>query len=461
MIEAGVLFLLVFTPLAYGTVEPWSEAIAELVVLGMGLVWVLGMLRDWEVRIELPPGWLPAYLLVVLVFLQAWPLPSALVGVVSPWTLGLHQTAAAYVGGSSHLVPLSLAPHSTLREALKLGAVAAFFLVCYNAYRTRAQVRRALWTMMITGGAISLFGIVQRMTWNGRLYWIGPEAPHRQAFGPQAFGPFVNRAHFAGLATIIIAMAVTMLIGRGRPPRERSHPAFMSRWRSLFEGSLGVVLLVTMLLGGAVLIAGSRGGIIGLAATLLAMTVLAAGDRSRQRSVGLVVCVGGVILVAGAWMGFEIVVYTATRFASETVTWEGSMRILRWADTLKLIGQAPAVGTGLASFEGAFPVVRTIPYPARFTHAESDWVQMVSDTGIVGVVLAASAIGLLLWAGFRAWRASASPAERALRLGCLAAVIGTLVQAAPNYTLPVMSNQLYAALVASFLVASARGSGAR
>jgi O-antigen ligase len=160
-------------------------------------------------------------------------------------------------------------------------------------------------------------------------------------------------------------------------------------------------------------------------------------------------------------MGFEIVVYTATRFASETATWEGSMRILRWADTVKLIGQAPALGTGLASFEAAFPVVRTIPYPARFTHAESDWVQMVSDTGIVGVVLAASAIGLLLWAGFRAWRASTSPEERALRLGCLAAVIGTLVQAAPNYTLPVMSNQLYAALVASFLVASARGSGAR
>jgi hypothetical protein len=76
-------------------------------------------------------------------------------------------------------------------------------------------------------------------------------------------------------------------------------------------------------------------------------------------------------------------------------------------------------------------------------------------------VLAAAAIGLLLWAGFRAWRASGPPEERALRLGCLAALIGTLVQAAPNYTLPVMSNQLYAALVASFLVASARRSGAR
>jgi len=42
LVEAGVLFLLVFTPLAFGTVEPWSEAIAELVVLGMVVAWLLG-----------------------------------------------------------------------------------------------------------------------------------------------------------------------------------------------------------------------------------------------------------------------------------------------------------------------------------------------------------------------------------------------------------------------------------
>src|SRR5262245_22780247 len=77
-VEAGVLFLLVFTPLAFGTVEPWSEAIAEFMVLGMVVVWLLGMmLRDWELRVELPPGWVPASLFVALIFLQATPIPSA------------------------------------------------------------------------------------------------------------------------------------------------------------------------------------------------------------------------------------------------------------------------------------------------------------------------------------------------------------------------------------------------
>ena len=35
LVEAGALFLLVFAPLAFATVEPWSEAVAELVILGM------------------------------------------------------------------------------------------------------------------------------------------------------------------------------------------------------------------------------------------------------------------------------------------------------------------------------------------------------------------------------------------------------------------------------------------
>jgi hypothetical protein len=195
------------TPLAYGTVEPWAEAIAELVVLGMVLVWLLGMLRDWELRIDLPPGWLPIYLFLALVVLQASPLPGALVGLVSPWTLGLHQTAAAYVGASTHLVPLSLAPHATVREALKLGAVAALFLVCYNTYRTRPQVIRAIWTMIAMGSMISVFGVVQRMTWNGRLYWVGPGSP-----GTSAFGPFVNRAHFAGLIVVVVPMALALVV---------------------------------------------------------------------------------------------------------------------------------------------------------------------------------------------------------------------------------------------------------
>ena len=134
LVEAGVLFLIVFTPFAFGTVEPWSEAVAELVILGMVVTWLIGSLRNWELRVELPAGWLPAALFLGLLALQAT-LPG--------W---------------------SLDPGTTRRLALKLGAVAAFFLVCANTYRSRPQLRRAAWTMIATGTVISIFGVVQRVT---------------------------------------------------------------------------------------------------------------------------------------------------------------------------------------------------------------------------------------------------------------------------------------------------------
>src|SRR5215510_6171831 len=96
LIEAVTLALLIFTPLAYGTVEPWSEAIAELAILGLGVVWLLAMLRQWELRIELPPGWLPALLFLSLIVIQILPLPSWLVSVVSPAAAALVRESWAF-----------------------------------------------------------------------------------------------------------------------------------------------------------------------------------------------------------------------------------------------------------------------------------------------------------------------------------------------------------------------------
>src|SRR5439155_24297947 len=111
------------------------------------------------------------------------------------------------------------ARHVTRAEGLKLAAVAVFFLICYNTYRPRAQAQRALWTMLVTGTLISVLGVVQRITWNHRLYWIGPEIEYGAPFGP-----FVNRTHFAGLIVVIVPMTVALFMARGRSGRRPRRP---------------------------------------------------------------------------------------------------------------------------------------------------------------------------------------------------------------------------------------------
>jgi len=444
-IEIGALFLLVFTPLAYGTVEPWSEAIAELVVLGMVLVWVLGMLRDWEMRIELPPGWLPAYLFLGLVFLQAAPLPSALVGLVSPSTLGLHQEAAAYIGESSRLVPLSVSPHSTLREALKLGAVAAFFLVCYNTYRTHAQITRAIWTMIVMGSFISVFGIVQRMTWNGHFYWVGPEAPHAGGFGP-----FVNRAHFAGLIVVVVPLALALMMNSVKGTRRRltvrGWADRLRRWNAEGSGPSRLIPFLILLMGGAALVSGSRGGLLALIAVLLLMVGLGAKGRAGAGRAARIAITAVLIILVALWIGGDILWGTVTRLAEEIGKPAEGYRLPLWSNAVDLWRTAPAVGTGLGTFDVAYPRVRTIRTPAIFTHAESDWVQLFTDTGLVGGGLVLAAGALLALDLFRRSRRSRGGWGRTLALAALVALVGAAVQGMGNFNLTLMSNLVFVAM---------------
>lgn len=446
LIEAGALFLLVFTPLAYGTVEPWSEAMAELVVLVMALMWILRMLLDRELRIELPPGWLPAMLFLALILLQAVPLPSGLVEWVSPWLVHFHQMAVAQTGTTLNLVPFSLDPHATWREGLKLLAVAVFFLVVYNTYRSRAQIRRGLWTMVIMGTLISLLGVVQRMTWNGRFYWIGPEAPHANAFGP-----FVNRAHFAGLMVVVVPMALALMLA-ARPETERpSHAsgwlAHLRRWNSREAGPTRLIPWLILLMGGAALVSGSRGGMVALTATLLLMVGLGAQGRSNRGRAARLAVAAILIILAGIWIGADIFFGTIERLAEEVGRPNESLRVGIWADAVGLWHASPLVGTGYATFEVVFPVVRRLPHPVVFTHAESDWVQLLTDTGAVGLLLALGAAGTLGLALLRCHRHAADRWARAVALAGLVALVGTAIQGIANYNLPVMSNYLYLAAV--------------
>jgi O-antigen ligase len=416
LIEAGTLFLLVFTPLAFGTTERWSEAVAEVVILGMVLVYVLANVRSWEIRVELPPGWLPATLFLALAAFQ----------IVTGWSADAHETR---------------------RYLLKLGAVAAFFVVCFNTYRTREQVGRAIWTMLATGTLVSIVGIIQRVSGNERLYGIGP----RIEYGAP-FGPYVNRAHFAGLMVVIVPAALVFLL---TGTRERRRRALFRTWRDRFRdwnssagGARSLVPLGIVVMSVAALTSGSRGGMIALLVALSAMGIgVLTGRRSWSNRVARVLLALGLIALTAGWIAGDVVYGAAERLAQELGRPQESLRVALWADAVQLWRAAPLLGSGLGTFGVAFPRYRTIQGPRAFSHAESDWIQLLTDTGVLGLLLALLAVGAVAVALRRGARATDSRWARALALAALVGLVGTAVQAMGNFSLIVMSNLLYVALV--------------
>src|SRR6266571_4224805 len=91
----GLVGLIVFTPLAFGTVEPWSIAIMEWGIVTLALVFWLG--RLWPGReaatensaftgLEIPLG---SFLLFCV--LQTVPLPMHLLQLISPGSAHMYE----------------------------------------------------------------------------------------------------------------------------------------------------------------------------------------------------------------------------------------------------------------------------------------------------------------------------------------------------------------------------------
>src|SRR6266851_4360256 len=100
LVTGGLMFLLVFTPLAMGSAHQWAFAVMEavifvLVIAWMAKVWIeaRGPLRAPAADAQASRIALPAALFALLVVFELAPLPPALLRAIAPATYQLYQVS--------------------------------------------------------------------------------------------------------------------------------------------------------------------------------------------------------------------------------------------------------------------------------------------------------------------------------------------------------------------------------
>ena len=69
--------------------------------------------------------------------------------------------------------------------------------------------------------------------------------------------------------------------------------------------------------------------------------------------------------------------------------WQSDSRWTIWQANLQLAGDFPIFGTGLGSHAEAYPLYLDVPFAeAEFTHAENSYLQVASESGLLGLSLA-------------------------------------------------------------------------
>ena len=139
-----------------------------------------------------------------------------------------------------YLTGLTPVSFLTKIEILKFSALLILSFLAVQAYQTLEHWRGFVWFLLALGFLVSVFGILQHFTFNGKLYWF-----RERRYGGIPFGPYVNRNHFAGLIELIVPTGLSILVLRAEE-RDR----------------MPLLTLLTLLPIGALFLAASRGGIV-------------------------------------------------------------------------------------------------------------------------------------------------------------------------------------------------------
>ncbi|MBP1708463.1 MAG: rane protein of unknown function [Deltaproteobacteria bacterium] len=448
-IKLILIFLLVFTPLAWGSMDLWASSVMELGILLIIVLWGLQLMMKSTSNQGRTPGtrsmvierqWaFPAVLLAVfvgLVIFQTVNLPSMLIQIVSAKTVELRSQLQVSSEQVSR-VTLSFLPHATKLELFKWFAFTGlfFFLLSWKlseeGYRVTGQF---IWVLLVVGCLESLYGLYGAF---GR--------------GGSGMGTFVNRNHFAGYLLMIIPLAVGLLFAREVSQRRRFN-GWVSRLTSL-DGR-GILIgfgVILMILG--LLFSTSRMGISSLLISFSLIMVTLRSRRAERRFSKKSALILGLAVLWGAWIGLDAVV---SRFFTTSEDFGKRWQI--WADTSQIIKDFPLFGAGLGSFAQIFPMHRSFHIRGLVSHAENDFLQLASDTGLIGLgLLFAVFVYLFFKAATRIRALSEGEPQRYIAIGGLVSILAIMFHSLVERNIQVPANAfLYTMLWAVVLTATSK-----
>lgn len=385
------LAVVALAPLPYGSVHLWSASLLTVLVGAVLAAWAAVALFR---RAACPVGarhYLVPLLLVVPVL--AWIALQACPAVPARFVHPVWGDAAAALGGA--LDPtVSLAPDATVTGLLRILTYVAAFWIAMQLGADWRRASAALWVLATVGFAYAAYGLWAYLTMPGTILFA-----KKWAYQLSLTGTLVNRGHYALYAGFGLLVSFGMMIRYARRDASGAFDSSIRFLHAIENLRLPVFLLLgsCLVIGTALLLAQSRGGIVFTLVALVALVPMltgAAGGGGRRRSAAIVLAG---ILAAGLLL-FAV---SGERFMIRALSPEASAggRSDVYALTLRAIGVAPLGGHGIGSFPALFHLYRDAAFPAIspvYTEAHSVYLEFAAEAGIVAAALYFSA---LAWIG--------------------------------------------------------------
>ena len=452
----GLIYgLLVFAPAAFGAVDGSSEtivvaiaaAIALCLAIRRGLYHPIPLVRTW--------AYLPVGLFALLVAMQLLPLPADVVEFISPRTFELKSRLLFDLPGTSgspQWLTLSFYPLAT-RAALRTVLVAiVVFVAVIHVFNRTAYIKQLLLVITLIGGTAALLAVAQDLSRANAIYWIVP----RENYIATA-GPFVNYNNYAQFANLSLGATLGLMLARlteaqhADPMRSRHLVSPMVR---LELGRLRWLTGLIVLMAVSIFLSRSRGGMISLMSATAVTAIACAASRKVAGRGWVPIALGLLVLIALLYVGLDAVIGRLATLQQAQVAAKARIEVTRdvWHG---LIPNFPVLGTGLGTHEVVYPMVSHQTFHGMAGNIEDEYVQVLEETGAVGLILVLSFAVMMAVCWVRAVRGLHRPV-RSAAFGIGFALIAVMIQSATDFGQRVPAVAVLTAVLCGVLVSLSR-----
>lgn len=442
------LFVLLFAPLAFGTVETWSLGIMQLSVSLSTFLLAIALFKQKRSSFHVP-GRLPLFLLAAWTLIQLLPLPAAVIRFLTPTTYEMYRPLLE-VDPSISWLPLTLHPKATLLAFCRWTAFAFLYLLTVQHLSEARRLKLTVLIIALFSSLLAVEAILQKLTSPEAIYWFRA-APASAS----PIGPWVYSNQFAGFMEMIFPLVIALFLFYR--PQVHYEKNLKDRIIALLTlpGANRYLLLGTgaILIAVAILLSLSRGGIITLCLAFLLMAFLSVRfTPNRQVRWGIVISVSVILMIT--WFGWQPIM---TEFGS---LWDGnglntSGRLPLFKDGMKIFADFPLTGTGIGTFREVYPAYRSMPGDTVFDHAHNDYLELLTEGGLIGFFLGGWFVLSVIDNVISTLRRRREPYSILIAIGALTGMLALLLHCFIDFQLVSGANGLYFFFLCGLAVAGA------
>lgn len=325
------------------------------------------------------------------------------------------------------------------------------FLIATEHFRSADKTDKLIKAFIVIATFEAFYGLLEYLSGHQHIFFF------KKIYNRDSVtGTFVNPNHFAGFLEMILPIALGIFF-YWLKKSEKEFSTFKEKIVSLSQPlklkSFLTFVSIAIIFSGLLLSYSRSGIIVCILSLIFLFSFTIFWYRKGKIKLSLILLI--LILLVSPFIGFGWEKMQQKFAAIETEFSAQSSRIDVWEDSYHIFSDFPLFGSGLGTFEDAFPIYSSKDRGVRYDFAHNDYIQLLTETGITGFLIIVSSIIFIITIAYKKVRKYRNE-RQPIFFGLLASFFAIMIHEFTDFNLYIYSNALLFSIVLALIVIEAK-----